>query len=367
MPSVGLTTCLPGARARFAMHAASSMVVFSLIGLGESLVHGPAGSAPRAWARHAYPHTAGWMYLRAVRGGGEDVEDSQAGDLMGQRVRVKEEAALNPPLPPLAETAMKIIETWWLAAIIWLVNLELIHRGGLREILAAAWLALAAAMRVSKWASLLVFGTWGSARARRAIKRRVKPAVITAKLDYPPLSIASVGDGALITAGGGGLSAPGRPNRVTIFERDGAGLVLKCQETFTRRVEAVQIDTDQRIFVHTGTGVAELAPGDLARKQKKEGSEAGAEAGEELRTDADAREPVGGEAMVCLCAVIVHTCSVPAQRLERKYSASYAAGIGTVVWTRTNSESAGMDTHGAMRLWRGASARVFDHVCTLAC
>ena len=322
MPSVGLATCLPGARARFAMHAASSMVVFSLIGLGESLVHGPAGSAPRAWARHAYPRTAGWMYLRAVRGGGEDVEDSQAGDLMGQRVRVKEEAALNPPLPPLAETAMKIIETWWLASIIWLVNLELIHRGGLREILAAAWLALAAAMRVSKWASLLVFGTWGSARARRAIKRRVKPAVITAKLDYPPLSIASVGDGALITAGGGGLSAPGRPNRVTIFERDGAGLVLKCQETFTRRVEAVQIDTDQRIFVHTGTGVAELAPGDLARKQKKEGSEAGAEAGEELRTDADAREPVGGEAMVCLCAVIVHTCSVPAQRLERKYSAS---------------------------------------------
>ena len=264
MPSVGLATCLP-ARELGSQCMRRAQWSSSVDRCGRIQCTAPL--APHPSRHHAYPRTAGWMYLRAVRGGGEDVEDSQAGNLMGQRVRVKEEAALNPRCRPFRncdEDHRDLVAGGHNLAR----QPKLIHRGGLREILAAAWLALAAAMRVSKWASLLVFGTWGSARARRAIKRRVKPAVITAKLDYPPLSIASVGDGALITAGGGGLSAPGRPNRVTIFERDGAGLVLKCQETFTRRVEAVQIDTDQRIFVHTGTGVAELAPGILRGNRK---------------------------------------------------------------------------------------------------
>ena len=66
--------------------------------------------------------------------------------MMGDMIRVKEEAAENPPLPPLAEACIKVVETWWLAALIWTLNLELFCKGGLYQLLALAALVAGIAL-----------------------------------------------------------------------------------------------------------------------------------------------------------------------------------------------------------------------------
>ena len=228
----------------------------------ESLVHLPVSHAPalRRSVNDPNTHHEAFVLQRpALRGGQQDGEDT--GDMMGDMIRVKEEAAENPPLPPLAEACIKVVETWWLAALIWTLNLELFCKGGLYQLLALAALVAGIALHVAKWSSLLLAGSWVSSKARQAVKRRVKPPIASAMLTYPPLAITGAGSGRFVAAGGGGRSAKGLANRATVLESEGGELVLKHHVEFDARVEAVAVDASSKIYVHNGDAVLELSGG----------------------------------------------------------------------------------------------------------
>jgi hypothetical protein len=239
-----------------------------LAGSVEALLQAPY-SAGRDISLRRAGHAEGRYH--ALRGGGE--EPAQPTDRMEEMVRSSEEAAKNPPLPPLAETTIRVIETWWLAAMIWLVNLELLHRGGLRQVLSVVWLVANISLRVAKWTWFAVLGSWISSKARQAVRQRVRPPVSSVTLSYPPLSIASVSTDKYVVGGGGGRAAPGLANRVTMLHRQGDQLVLKQQESFESRVEAVHVDDSKEntnIFVHDGRSVVELQPDELNRASTAE-------------------------------------------------------------------------------------------------
>jgi len=201
-----------------------------------------------------------------LRGGAARDGEDDLGGMLDSIARLKEEAARNPPLPPLVESAIQVVETWWIAAVIWIVNLELFYRGGLYQMAASCVLLIGLSLKIGKWASLVLMGSWVSNRAREAVKCRVRPPTSTVTLTYPPLSISGVGPNKFVTGGGGGRAADALPNRVTLLECDGdelggnsdksvssdgtaqmyctvtfenSCLVMKQSETFERRVEAV--------------------------------------------------------------------------------------------------------------------------------
>jgi hypothetical protein len=201
----------------------------SVTGPVDSLLHRPASRATPGWGaalplgrgnhlRSLQPELASRHVMRGGAAG--DGEEDLVG-MLDSISRLKEEAARNPPLPPLLEGAIQVVETWWIAAVIWIVNLELFYRGGLYQMLASCVLLIGLALRIGKWASLVLMGSWVSNRGREAVKCRVRPPTSTVTLTYPPLSISGVGPNKFVIGGGGGRAADALPNRVTLLECDG--------------------------------------------------------------------------------------------------------------------------------------------------
>ena len=67
-----------------------------------------------------------------LRGGKENEENRSE---RATWIRMKDEANSAEPLPPLLESAIRAVETWWMVAVVWLINLELFWRGGLLRVL----------------------------------------------------------------------------------------------------------------------------------------------------------------------------------------------------------------------------------------
>eukprot|EP00960_Hanusia_phi_P068707 766915-Hanusia_phi.AAC.1 len=68
----------------------------------------------------------------ALRGGSDGRQD-QTQRVAG--VKTRDEESSTEPLPPMLESVIRVVETWWMVALVWLINLELFWRGGLLRVL----------------------------------------------------------------------------------------------------------------------------------------------------------------------------------------------------------------------------------------